>query len=465
MDDTYYFIEDLNENYISSNLSDETFINNRFHFMIYLDQFGDIKFHKNFGADTPIDQRKYDELLTVILFSDFFKELKGIESTHGILPLSMGQVLFAAQPIAMSQGQGEPRGTLIIGRLLNQEEVERIATATNLDIEIKYLGQRETAEFTEDPQYLSSIPTIIQVNQDLITGKALLEDAYGQDTVEITIRMPRDVFHEGVKSVNSLIISIVLTGIVITLTTIFLLEKVILSRLMALAANVSNIRKSKDLSSRVPITGEDEISHLEEEFNKMMSSLEKSQQKMKHSAYHDALTGLPNRLLFYERLNQLIANAEQEGKLLAVIFIDLDKFKEINDSLGHDYGDALLRKVAEGLRNSVREGDVISRIGGDEFTVILSHIESNGEVEVISQRILAELVTPYQIKGESLMVSASLGISFYPTDCEDAEGLLKKADQAMYASKNKGGNQYYFYRPGINQMNKYDTINLKNNVD
>lgn len=445
-DDTYSFMKDRNKEYIEGNLTGDSLFNNRWHFILYLDEKGQVIHYKAHNFKSNQDQKIFEELLTVTLFTEYFKKVKrDTESKSGILPLSNGKIIFSAQPILTSHGEGPRRGTLVAGRILNQEEIDRIAKSTNLKVDINHNTKINYEDYTIETVTLKGLPVQLIIEGQYIIGQALLMDAYGLQSLEIAIKLPRDVYQKGVSSVYYLIGSIIIVGIAISVVMIWLLERSILSRLMNLSSNVKKIRKSRDLSSRVSVSGEDEISQLEEEFNKMLSSLEITQQRMKHTAYHDALTDLPNRLLFYESLDRLIAYSDKEKKMLAVIFIDLDKFKEINDTLGHDYGDVLLRKVAEGLRNTIRDGDVISRMGGDEFTVLLSNISSQEEVEMISKRILNELVTPFEVKDKTLSVSASLGISLYPKDALGIDQLIKKADQAMYKAKRNGGDRYYFY--------------------
>jgi diguanylate cyclase (GGDEF)-like protein/PAS domain S-box-containing protein len=163
-------------------------------------------------------------------------------------------------------------------------------------------------------------------------------------------------------------------------------------------------------------------------------------------AQHDALTGVPNRVLFNDRLTQAIALAERQDKQLAVMFVDLDHFKKINDSLGHDVGDKLLKSVAGRLTDCVRRSDTVSRIGGDEFVVLLAQIERAEDAAFSAQKILRALSAPHIIDNKSLDINVSIGVSTYPTDGKDAKGLMNRADNAMYEAKEHGRNEYQFFR-------------------
>ncbi|MGC2109212.1 MAG: diguanylate cyclase [Candidatus Korobacteraceae bacterium] len=167
--------------------------------------------------------------------------------------------------------------------------------------------------------------------------------------------------------------------------------------------------------------------------------------KMSHLAQHDFLTELPNRVLLDDRLRQAIRMDERHRKKLAVLFLDLDNFKPINDSLGHGIGDALLQAVAKRLLKNLRDMDTVSRHGGDEFVVLLPEIESASDAAVVAEKILFALAAPHLIEGRELYVTASIGVSIYPDHGRDAEGLLHCADLAMYEAKKSGGHKYHFF--------------------
>ena len=168
--------------------------------------------------------------------------------------------------------------------------------------------------------------------------------------------------------------------------------------------------------------------------------------EMSHLAQHDPLTDLPNRVLFNDRLSQAISLAERQNKQLAVMFVDLDHFKKINDSLGHDVGDKLLQSVAMRLKACIRRSDTISRLGGDEFVVLLSQVEHAEDAAISARKTLRALMAPHVIDGKSLEISVSIGVSTYPSDGQDAESLLNRADNAMYEAKQGGRNNYQFFR-------------------
>ena len=173
-----------------------------------------------------------------------------------------------------------------------------------------------------------------------------------------------------------------------------------------------------------------------------LSDRKRTEQQMEYQAYHDALTGLANRRLFQEHLTLALALAARKRRPVAVLFLDLDHFKVVNDSLGHTLGDALLREIATRLRSSVREGDVVARVGGDEFTIVLQELEKKEDAAAMAQRVLRIVAEPIDVDGQRLYVTTSIGIAVHPDDGEDAETLLKNADNAMYRAKAVGRNTY-----------------------
>jgi diguanylate cyclase (GGDEF)-like protein/PAS domain S-box-containing protein len=178
---------------------------------------------------------------------------------------------------------------------------------------------------------------------------------------------------------------------------------------------------------------------------------QQAQERLHHLAHHDSLTGLPNRILLTDRLLQAKALAHRLKQLVAVLFLDLDRFKIINDTLGHEVGDRLLQAVARRLKGCVREVDTVARIGGDEFVTVLVNIHEAGDAERIARKIIKSLSQPYQIDTHELFVTASIGISIYPADSEQGESLLKKADIAMFAAKGQGRNNFQFYDVGMDE--------------
>ncbi len=168
-------------------------------------------------------------------------------------------------------------------------------------------------------------------------------------------------------------------------------------------------------------------------------------QKENRLAYYDSLTNLPNRQLFCDRVSQALTHAQRNDKMVSLMFIDLDGFKAVNDTMGHDMGDLLLQAVARRLECCLRKSDTVARIGGDEFTCILPNIEQAGDLHIVARKIIKALSTPFELKGQNVCISGSVGASLFPDDSKDAEVLIKNADVAMYRAKTEGKNNYQVY--------------------
>lgn len=178
----------------------------------------------------------------------------------------------------------------------------------------------------------------------------------------------------------------------------------------------------------------------------LLTRLKQTNEQVSHLAHHDTLTKLPNRVLFYDRLNQAITRAHRDKEAIAVLFLDLDGFKQVNDTLGHGTGDALLREAAKRIKTCVRDSDTVARMGGDEFTVILSNVRTPTHKDRTAQKIIEVIKRPFLLDGKNCTVSVSIGIALYPDNGKTAEQLVKIADAAMYLAKNSGKNCYRFIK-------------------
>ncbi len=171
-----------------------------------------------------------------------------------------------------------------------------------------------------------------------------------------------------------------------------------------------------------------------------------SEEKIRQMAFHDSLTGLPNRKLFSDRLNIALAHAQRNQKKMGIVMLDLDKFKDVNDTLGHDAGDILLKATAERLSAALRKGDTVARFGGDEFALILPDLKVIEDATRVAQKIVDSFCKPFLIDTRQLVVTTSIGIALYPNDGIDEGILLKNADIAMYQAKQAGRARYQLYK-------------------
>lgn len=246
-------------------------------------------------------------------------------------------------------------------------------------------------------------------------------------------------------------IKIVLLLSMLALILSALVARFVTGPLNAIVRAINRFSKERVISNS-PLTRNDELGLLSRSFNDMqreimahLSELNESRKVLDHLARHDTLTGLPNRRMFFDRLEHAIANAQRNGKQLAVLFVDLDRFKEINDSFGHAAGDGVLVRVASLMKSAVREVDTVARLGGDEFVVLLDTIDDLQHVTVIIMKLHMLFQSPMRIDGHELQVHASIGAGIFPRDGKDADELMQNADQAMYHFKKDGKSTSTFH--------------------
>jgi diguanylate cyclase (GGDEF)-like protein len=236
-------------------------------------------------------------------------------------------------------------------------------------------------------------------------------------------------------------IKIVLVFSMLALILSAVVARVVTGPLNAIVSAINRFSKERVIST-LPLARNDELGLLSRSFHDMqgeiiehLSELNESRKVLDHLARHDTLTGLPNRRMFFDRLEHAIANSRRSGKQLAVLYIDLDQFKEINDTLGHGVGDAVLASVASLMKSAVREVDTVARLGGDEFVILLDTIDDPQHVTGIIRKLHDLFQRPMRIEGHELQVQASIGAGIFPRDGKDADELMQNADRAMYSSK------------------------------
>jgi diguanylate cyclase (GGDEF)-like protein len=233
---------------------------------------------------------------------------------------------------------------------------------------------------------------------------------------------------------------------------------------------IQEVSRNKRFTARVPVERHDEIGLLSTEFNNMLSELHardlaksEAESKLQHQALTDDLTGLPNRRLLSDRLSQALEMAKRDRSLVALLYVDLDGFKLVNDSLGHTVGDMLLAEVARRLQSRIRKSDTLGRLGGDEFTVVLTHLKGSDDAALVGKSLLEVLSRSFLIEDHEINISASIGIALFPDNGTDANELLQQADSAMYSAKRDGKNRIMYFTPEIG-FSVRERLNLENQL-
>lgn len=325
---------------------------------------------------------------------------------------------------------------------------------------------------------------VISIMVTSMTGEQLViaqsEDENMEQSIEVSTPLQLDMHDYGILKIRAnnsyiqdritfyfkFIMILMIFTFAISLILSLLLRRRFLNPILYLAQTASKITTSHDYSLRAKQLSQDEVGQLTSCFNAMLYNIEQRENSLENQvrlrtnelenaniqlqqyAYQDGLTDLPNRRYFYEKLQSLVSIKEMK---FALIFIDLDGFKEVNDSLGHDYGDLLLHQVATRLQSCITTEDTVARLGGDEFTLILEGVNSPDEASKIAEAVKSSLMQSIKVKKETVYVTASIGLTFFPADGLTVEELVRRADQAMYLSKNKGRNRYEFFSYAIEE--------------
>lgn len=487
-DDTYDFMVSRNRAYIASTLNDETLAKQRLNLVVYLDSAGRTVFAKAFQyiamKESPLPPGMAGHLSNG---SPLVKPKD--EGVSGVVVLKDGLLMTTAHPILTSEGKGPSRGTLIMGRFLDAEEISYLSNTIHMPLSLLPPAKELIARAGLDDIEVRT------VDSGTVEGFGVVKDIYGAPAGIFRIELPRAIYNQGKAGVTYFILYLMAAALVAAIAIMMVFERKVLSKLKSLGGTVAGIGVTGDLASRVPSVGNDEITDLTREINRMLGSLEKmdserreAQDKLKEAndeleervaertadlsdanlalkdeiaertrmenvikemAYRDNLTGLPNRSLFMDRLTQVLTRGTRHRTIAGVLFMDLDRFKVINDTLGHTTGDELIRIISVELQKLLRSGDTVARMGGDEFTILLQDLSRPEDVTVVVEKLLGAFKKPITLAGQEVFVSFSIGVSMYPEDGADPATLLKNADIAMYHAKSKGGNNCQMYNSGM----------------
>lgn len=413
---------------------------NRFDLIALLDDSGQTRsggsYDKSAGTLTPLSR---EQLTLIGLIHNRLPAPKSAgESRTGLVNLDNGLMLVTVAPVLNSSGDKPAPGTAVAGRMLNKAEIARLRADPESSIQIGSL----TPPLLEDSggsRIWTSPPAGGQMSIH-----AVMNDLFGKPMV-LSLQKPRQLYESGVKALGAFRPYYLIFILLLIASSILFVNRSILSRISDLVGNIRAIGSSRDLSIRIPPSVQDEFTEVEEEFNRMIGSLEQTQDELRRQSMLDPLTRLPNRSLFFDKLNEAIAALRGSGRQLVLVFIDLDHFKTVNDMLGHDFGDAILKETAFRLMRVVGKHDVVSRLGGDEFTILLYDVPDAASMAVQLSRIQETLSMPHRIKGHLLYSTASIGTSIYPKNGEDADDLVKQADLAMFHVKENGRNSIFQY--------------------
>ena len=468
-DDAYQFVHDGNSEFIEGNLGPSFFINLRLDSMMYLNQTGAIMYAQQVSEDGSAVEPTPDAIneLFIKLIGKNHHTNKRIQ---GIAHIPGAALMFATNPVLTSDGAGPVGGNLVIFRYFSQKEIDYLSQMLSRDIHVEQIATDDTylqsSEGTDDSQIS------VKVSSDsIIMGTITLNDYMERPALRITTTMNRDMSAIGRSATLWVIVALFLAIISAIVIFLFALHRTLLSRVLSMSNTIKAIGESGDFHRQLMPDGyRDELTAMSDEINGMLQKLQKSrgeiechekdleiltgvlqsevaerkkaQEEITYLAYHDHLTDMPNRLFFTEHLNRGIQRAGQSKKMLAILFLDLDGFKMINDSMGHQTGDKLIIAVSNRLKTLLRDSDSVARLGGDEFVIMVENLNTVSAIKSMGNRIINAFQLPFSIDNQECFISTSIGIAVYPSDGEDSDTLIKNADIAMYQAKEKGKNQY-----------------------
>ncbi len=486
-DDTYIFAQGLDDEYIETNLLDVNFDLYAVDVIMFVDNSGRILYGKHRDFETEEIKDIDADISNLLLGLGIFKN-KNPETAFRELVIVEGiPLMIASNPILKSDGSGPAMGNVMFGRNMDTSMMEEISDKLGLKTSFK-LMKKGNSDLAENIN-ISSIE-IDMVDNNNIVGSYYLPEMLQQDFIKISAKMPRDVMEIGRNSIGFLMVLLPIILISTLMLLLYVLDKLVLSRIIYLNGQVTQIKAENAVSARVDVDdGHDEISQLSDGINLMLDGLEdmqlkiteakntleitvidrtreliianqqledeiierqKIQDKVSYLAYFDTLTGLPNRLLLTDRVNQAIKLANRHEIPISIMFIDLDRFKIINDTLGHNQGDELLKQVATRLSRIARKNDTISRLGGDEFIILINGYNDENNLDTIALKVMDSFKTPFMVMYEA----KSLGKNQYKK-CSKASKDSAIETMVLTNSLHRAverGEMMLYYQPQVNGL-------------
>ncbi|PKQ15598.1 MAG: hypothetical protein CVT67_08730 [Actinobacteria bacterium HGW-Actinobacteria-7] len=447
-DDSYQFVQVPSDSYIRKNLPDDTLLNLDIDFVIFTDDTGRIVYSKSLDplsksqADLPDGLRRY------LGSEPDFVHMKDPRATvSGGLSLPDGAYLIAAQPISSSDFSAVPNGTIIMGYRIRPETLASIEklTARRLDIFSSVAPmpadvRSAWAAFTLAKRQITTMP-----DSRRIFAYTLVRGIVGTPGLVLRVEAPRTARATARGELVGVGLVMTLFGLVMVGVLAVALDRMVLRRLTRLSTAVREIGRSTAGGRKLPVQGDDEIGGLAVEINKMLDELNRFQEEMSYLVEHDPLTGLYNRRHFERELQRQIDEHARMGASGAVLWFDLDHFKDINDTLGHAMGDELLRVFGEHLQSVTRAESVVARLGGDEFGMLIPHASVTEALGAAARLVKGFSGRTFSAGEHEVTVSASAGVVIYPEHGQSTSELLARADIAMYDAKSRGGNQVVKY--------------------
>lgn len=476
-DDLYNYMQNKNPGFIKSSLPDTIHNDTKIELYLFLDTNGKVHYSNYFDIATQKMLNLPSDLMSLLDQEKLFFPKKKEDVIKGMLLLNNQVWFIVSSYILTSDKKSEPDGVFINGMTLNDYQLTNFSKATELPLQLITVN-----DANQDPALKAIFAetakqgTYYQFTNNHVDAYVMLKDIFGKNIAMLSAKMPHDIYIQGKATITTYLVFLFFIAIFISFLIIVLLRRIIINRLELMEDQITHVDLLKNTSSRITISGEDELTHVANSVNNMLEVIEASQTDLENRvkkrteelfisqkelsknrerlklARSDSLTGLPNRKAFYELLQESIKDAKRNNKKLAILFLDLDHFKNINDTMGHRVGDEVLIQVSSLLKKALRENDLLARLGGDEFIMCLKNLTDPTDARVVVEKIIYEFSKPLQLTTRLLNITPSIGISIYPDDNTDVETLVHYADLAMYRAKATSRNSYQFFTLALNVL-------------
>ncbi|OHC74502.1 MAG: hypothetical protein A3G18_11510 [Rhodospirillales bacterium RIFCSPLOWO2_12_FULL_58_28] len=452
-DDTYNFVISRDPSYVEANLTPVTFASTNMSLLYIVDAEGRTIWGKAFDQGNK-------EFITLADFPESGLDKWRPFLTHattdsvitGLIMMERGPMLVSSRPILTSRKTGPIRGALIMGRFLDDQAAAALSARVHVPTDVVSLASGEVHD--DNVRRTLALPPGKWLvadddgDKNELSVYGVFHDIAGNPALLLHTRSPKDITAQGSMAIKSAMILMAITVVAAMAIIMYLLQNLIITPLSAMTRHVVRVGRTGTFTEKMLVGRRDELGLVARAFNRM-------QKRISLLAHYDHLTGLANRSLFVDRVKQIIKMARRENGMAALYFIDLDGFKGINDNYGHHAGDLLLKEIADRLVTGLRDCDTISRMGGDEFTIIAYGLKNREEATIIADKVIDLFNKPFDIEDNRLNITTSVGVSIFPDHGDDVDVLLKCADLALYRIKESGKNDYQFFDPlNVGQKDK-----------
>lgn len=542
-DESYQFIQDGNQEYIDAGLASEVLTLTKVNLILYVNASGRIVFGTGFDYKNQVYKPIPEKIQQSLAQKDIlFQHASPHSDVTGIIRLPQGLMTISSRPIVPTDGKSPIRGTLIVGRYLNDETIEKIARTTRSSLAVYAIDDKNLpADFQQVGSSLSKQKGIVirRIDEQILAGYTLIRDIYKKPALLMRVEIPREIYRQGLGSLKYLMGSLAILGIIVGAITLRLLDRLFVTwekqkqneeRYRAVVEQASegifivdaqskhlleaNLAFQKlldytnteilaltlyDIVADEPIQLDARIGRLQEighnatqeseyrrkdgllidvevsanlisynegkalcvvvrditERKQAEEALRESEKRLSWQASHDALTELANRREFEQRLKESVESAKTQEQQHALLYIDLDQFKIVNDTCGHMAGDELLRQVSSVFKTGMRKSDILARLGGDEFGILLYQCPLDQALQLA--QILRERVQKFRFVWQEKVFSISISIGLVSIDatCQSAGNVMSAADVACYSAKNRGRNRIHYYQPDDRELEQH----------